>query len=118
MTATVDYSFIARTLGPGVLRAATQGRARDVLVLLMTDHEDLMRTPEGALFGLAVVLKIRVAATDSYIASGRIGNRDLRSGVYTAYEVSQLAARDIALKGRAREVTAQLRAGVSPSGNS
>jgi hypothetical protein len=70
----------------------------------------VMRTPEGALFGLALALKLRTAATDSYIPSGRIGGRDLRHGVYTAYEVFQLAARDIGLLGRAREVTALLRA--------
>jgi hypothetical protein len=46
-----------------------------------------------------------------YIPCGRIGNVDLNNGVYTAYEVFQLAARDIAGLGLAVEVAALLRAG-------
>lgn len=111
MTALAGERLISRALGPGVLRAAKEGRARDVLVLLLTDHEDLMRTPEGALFALALAVRIRGAATDTYIPSGRIGKLDLRQGVYTAYGVFRLAAQDIARRGLARQVSALLRAG-------
>ena len=111
MTATAGERLISRALGPGVLRAAQERRMRDVLVLLLTDHEDLMRTPEGTLFALALAVKIRGAATDAYIPSSRIGKLELRQGVYTAYDVFRLAARDISSKGLARQVSALLRAG-------
>ena len=111
MTALAGERLIARALAPGVLRAAKEGLARDVLVLLMTDHADLMRTPEGAIFGLALAVRMRGAATDVYIPSGRIGKLDLRQGVYTAYEVFRLAAEDLARKGLTRQVSALLRAG-------
>ena len=51
-----------------------------MLVLLLTDHEDLMRTPEGALFALMLAVRIRGAATDAYIPSGRIGKLNMRDG--------------------------------------
>ncbi len=108
----VDFEIIERTLGPGVLHAATEGRARDVLVLLMRDHEGLMRTPDGALFGLALALRIRAASpTDSYIPSGRIGRLNLGRACYTGYEVFRLAAEDLARRGLARQISALLRAG-------
>jgi hypothetical protein len=119
MTAVAGERLIARALGAGVLRAAKEGRARDVLVLLLTDHMDVMQTPEGARFALALAVRIRGAATDTYIPSGRIGKLDLRQGVYTAYDVFRLAAQDLARKGLARQVSAAAagrasdRAGVS-----
>jgi hypothetical protein len=98
-------------LGPGILRAAKQGRARDVLVLLWTDHMDLMRTPEGAVFALALAVRIRAGSSDSYLPSGRIGRLDLSGGCYTGYEVFRLAAQDLAKRGLTRQVSALLRAG-------
>ena len=65
MTAAAGERPIARELGPDVLRAAKEGRARDVLVLLPTDHEDVMRTSDGALFALALAVRIRAGALDS-----------------------------------------------------
>ena len=111
MTAAAGERLIARELGPGILRAVKEGRARDVLVLLLTDHEDLMRTPDGALFGLALAVRIRAGSSDSYLPSGRIGRLDLSRGCYTTYEVFRLAAADLAKRGLAREVSALLRAG-------
>jgi hypothetical protein len=103
--------LIARELGPGVLRAAKEGRARDVLVLLLTDHMDVMQTPEGALFALALAVRIRGGYSDSYLRSGRIGRLDLKSGCDTGYEVFRLAAQDLAKRGLTGHVSAQLRAG-------
>jgi hypothetical protein len=37
--------------------------------------------------------------TDAYVPSGRIGNLNLGSGCWTAYDVFQLAARDLAARG-------------------
>ena len=111
MTAAAGERLIARELGPGVLRAAKEGRARDVLVLLLTDHEDLMRTPEGALFALGLAVRIRAGSSDSYLPSGRIGRLDLKGGCYTAYTVFRLVAEDLARRGLARTVSAHLRAG-------
>lgn len=85
--------------------------ARDVLVLLLTDHEDVMRTPEGALFALALAVRIRAGSSDSYLPSGRIGRLDISAGCYTAYDVFRLAAQELARKGLARQVSALLRAG-------
>jgi hypothetical protein len=111
MTGAAGERLIARELGPGVLRAAKEGRARDVLVLLLTDHEDLMRTPEGALFALGLAVRIRAGSSDSYLPSGRIGRLDLKGGCYTAYTVFRLVAEDLARRGLARTVSAHLRAG-------
>jgi hypothetical protein len=111
MTATAGERLVARELGPGILRAAKEGRARDVLVLLWTDHMDLMRTPEGALFALALAVRIRAASSDSYLPSGQVGRLELKGGCYTGYEVFRLAAQDIARQGLARQVSALLRAG-------
>lgn len=75
-----------------------RGRARDVLVLLLTDHEDVMWTPEGVLFAPALAVRVRGAATDAYIPSGRIGKLDMRDEVDTAYHVFRLAVQDLARK--------------------
>src|ERR1700743_3421733 len=104
MTATAGERLISKELGPGILRAAKEGRARDVLVLLLADHEDLMRTPDGALFALALAVKIRAGHSDAYLPSGRIGSLDLKSGCYTTYEVFRLAAQDLAKRRLTRQV--------------
>ncbi len=59
MTATIDEALISRELGPDILRAAKEGRARDVLVLLLTDHEDVLtETDAGALFAGALARRV------------------------------------------------------------
>ncbi len=60
MTTSAGERLIARALGPGILRAAKEGRARDVLVLLLTDHADVLtETDEGALFTARLAVMIR-----------------------------------------------------------
>jgi hypothetical protein len=80
-------------------------------VVLLTDHMDVMQTPEGALFALALAVRIRARSSDSYLPSGRIGRLDLSGGCYTAYHVFRLAAQDLAARGLARHVSVLLRAG-------
>lgn len=91
--------------------AALAGRAREVLVRLMTQHRDVMETPEGVLFGLRLATKIELEArrSDTRISSGRIGKLNLSDGCFTVYEVFRLASEDIAQRGLAREVSALLR---------
>ncbi len=69
MTATIDEALISRELGPDILRAAKEGRARDVLVLLLTDHMDVMLTPEGALFAAGLAVMIRRESFRDLLAS-------------------------------------------------
>jgi hypothetical protein len=112
MITAADERLIARELGPDILQAAKEGRARDVLVLLMTDHADLLtETNEGALFAAGLAMRIRAGSSDSYLPSGRIGRVDLSGGCYTTYTVFRLVAEDLARRGLTRSVTALLRAG-------
>jgi len=79
-----DCGRVSDCDGAGVrasLLAAKEGRAWDVPVLVLTEHEDLPRTPEGALFAVGLALKIRGSATDAYVPSGRIGKLNMRDGV-------------------------------------
>lgn len=84
-----DERLIARELRPDILRAAEEGRARDVLVPLMTDHADLLtETNESALFAAGLALQIRAASSDSYLPLGRTGRLNLSDGCYTTYKCS------------------------------
>lgn len=112
MTGLIDESLIERELGPDILQAAKEGRARDVLVHLLTDHADVLtETDAGALFAGALARKICAGSSDSYLPSGRIGRLDLKGGCYTAYTVFRLVAEDLARRGLTRKVSAHLRAG-------
>ena len=51
--------------------------------------------------------------TDLYVASGQVAKLDLRRGCYTAYELFQLAARDIADLGHESAVRILLKNGIS-----
>ena len=54
-----------------------------------------------------------VGASDMYVPSGRIGKLDLRRGCYTAYEVVQLAAREVVESGDEIPVRVLLKNGVN-----
>ncbi len=59
-TAPINEPFIADTLGPAILEAAKLNRPREVLLLLLANHPDLLtETDEGALFAAALAVMIQ-----------------------------------------------------------
>ena len=69
-------------------------------------------TIQGRIAGTCVEAGSQFGPTDLYVAMGRVGKLDLRNGCYTAYEVFQLAAREIAGCGDQHAVRALLKSGI------